>query len=152
MKQTTIIEIITLLFVLLFLYTGTSKLTDYTLFKEQIGQSPILTPIAPGLAWALPFAEYLTAGLLLIPRWRRMGLYAALGLMLLFSGYIIAILSFSQHVPCSCGGVLASLSWKGHLLFNGAFTGLAMAGVLLERGVTVHQLSKTAALPQNQQG
>lgn len=106
---------------------------EYTVFKEQIAESPVLKPFARWLAWGLPLTELIVAALLFLPRWRLKGLYAALGLMLLFTGYIIAILIFSERLPCSCGGILESLSWKEHLVFNSIIIILALTGILLER-------------------
>ena len=150
MKRTTIIEIISLLFVILFLYTSISKLMDYTVFKEQIAQSAILAPVARWIAWILPISEILAAVLLFIPRWRLKGLYTALALMLLFTGYIVAILNFSKHVPCSCGGVLEALSWKAHLAFNGGLIALASTGVILGRGLAVRNTTSKQSLSYNQ--
>jgi|ERR1044072_5565372 uncharacterized membrane protein YphA (DoxX/SURF4 family) len=133
MLKRTIPGIIALLFVVLFLYTGISKLMEYSSFKEQIATSPILAPIAPIVAWALPLAEFAVAIALFIPAWRLRGLYASFALMLLFTGYIIAILSFSEELPCSCGGVLEEMSWDQHLIFNITFTLLSIAGAILEK-------------------
>jgi uncharacterized membrane protein YphA (DoxX/SURF4 family) len=124
--------IIAFLFVILFLYTGSIKLMDYSLFKEQIAASPVLRPISSWAAILLPLSEFAVVILLLVPRWRLKGLYAALGLMVLFTGYIGAILLLANHIPCSCGGVIEQLSWKGHLIFNGLWTGLALTGILLQ--------------------
>ena len=131
MKRSTLVEIIALLFVILFLYTGISKLMDYSVFKEQIASSPVLKPIAPWAAWILPVSEFGVAVSLFIPRWRLKGLYAALGMMILFTGYIGAILLLDDHIPCSCGGVIELLSWQGHLIFNGVWIGLALTGIIL---------------------
>jgi uncharacterized membrane protein YphA (DoxX/SURF4 family) len=133
MLKRTIPSIVALLFVVLFLYTGISKLMDYTVFKEQIATSPILAPIAPFVAWALPLTEFAVAVLLFIPAWRLWGLYASFVLMLAFTGYIVAILNFSKELPCSCGGVLQEMSWQQHLVFNIVFTILGIVGALLER-------------------
>jgi len=133
MKRTTIVEIIAILFMILFLYTGISKLMEYTVFKEQIASSPLLEPFASQIARWLPMTEFVVALLLFIPRWRLKGLYASFVLMVLFTGYIIAILNFSKNIPCSCGGVLEQLSWKAHIVFNGVFIALAMIGIGLER-------------------
>lgn len=133
MLKRTIPSIVALLFVVLFLYTGISKLMDYAVFKEQIATSPILAPIASFTAWALPLTEFAVAVLLFIPAWRLWGLYASFVLMFLFTGYIVAILNFSKELPCSCGGVLAEMSWDQHLVFNIVFTVLALVAALLER-------------------
>jgi uncharacterized membrane protein YphA (DoxX/SURF4 family) len=135
MTRSTIVEIISMLFVILFLYTGISKLMEYGVFKEQIADSPILQPIAPFIAWALPITEFLVTILLIIPRWRLKGLYASLMLMVAFTLYIGAIMTFNKELPCSCGGIISELSWNGHLIFNSVFILLAFAGVLLERQI-----------------
>lgn len=133
MLKRTIPSVVALLLVVLFLYTGISKLMEYSVFKEQIGASPILHPIAPFIAWALPLAEFAVAVLLFIPTWRLWGLYASFILMLAFTCYVIAIVSFSKELPCSCGGVLQEMSWGQHIVFNIVFTLLALVAALLER-------------------
>jgi uncharacterized membrane protein YphA (DoxX/SURF4 family) len=135
MRKNTIVEIISLLFIILFLYTGISKLMDYAVFKEQIATSPLLAPISGWIAILLPAIEIMLSVILFIPRWRLKGLYASLVLMIMFTGYIIAILTFNEHIPCSCGGVIELLSWKGHIAFNSAFIGLALAGIALGKGM-----------------
>src|SRR5688572_3136148 len=133
MSKSTIVEIISVLFIILFLYTGISKLMEYGVFKEQIAESPILQPIAPFIAWSLPLAEFLVSLLLIIPRWRLKGLYASLVLMIAFTIYIGAVMTFAKALPCSCGGIISLLSWNGHLIFNSIFILLAYLGVRLER-------------------
>ncbi|WP_394347827.1 MauE/DoxX family redox-associated membrane protein [Niastella caeni] len=135
LSRSTIVEIIALLFIILFLYTGISKLMEYAVFKEQIAESPLLKPIAPFIAWSLPLTEFLVSALLIIPRWRLKGLYASLALMIAFTVYIGAIMTFNKELPCSCGGVISLLSWQGHLIFNSLFILLAFTGVLLERQI-----------------
>jgi uncharacterized membrane protein YphA (DoxX/SURF4 family) len=133
MLKRTIPSIVAHLLVVLFLYTGISKLMEYTVFKEQIAASPILAPIAPFVAWALPLTEFIVAVLLFIPAWRLRGLYTSFVLMLMFTGYVIALVSFSKELPCSCGGVLQEMSWSQHIVFNSVFTLLALVAALLER-------------------
>ncbi|THU34743.1 hypothetical protein FAM09_22360 [Niastella caeni] len=108
---------------------------EYAVFKEQIAESPLLKPIAPFIAWSLPLTEFLVSALLIIPRWRLKGLYASLALMIAFTVYIGAIMTFNKELPCSCGGVISLLSWQGHLIFNSLFILLAFTGVLLERQI-----------------
>lgn len=129
MKRSTTIEIIVFLYAVLFLYTGISKLMEYGTFREQLAESPVLAPVASLVAVILPFAEFLIVLLLIVPRWRLKGFYAALGMMTAFTIYIIALLSFSDKLPCSCGGVIALLSWPQHIMFNGLFIVLAIAAI-----------------------
>jgi uncharacterized membrane protein YphA (DoxX/SURF4 family) len=133
MKRTTVIEIIVILYVILFLYTGISKLMDYSVFKEQIATSPILAPIAKPIAWGLPWVEFLVTVLLVIPRWRLKGLIVSVALMSLFTAYIILILLFNKEIPCSCGGVIEQLSWGQHIIFNTVFIALAIAAIRFQK-------------------
>ena len=142
MKKTFIIEIICFLFILLFTYAGLMKLMDVQKFTVQIGQSPLLTDFAGVVAWGIPITELLIAGLLAIPRLRLVGLHASFSLMVMFTAYIIAILQFSENIPCSCGGVLEAMGWTEHLIFNIGFVMLAMTGIVLQ--TKIRQGGKTA--------
>ena len=106
---------------------------DFSMFKENIANSPILAPIATPIAWGMPWVEFAVTLLLIIPRWRLKGSYASLVLMALFTGYVIGILIFDEHLPCSCGGILQQLSWPQHLIFNGVFVLMAIWAIVLQR-------------------
>lgn len=125
------LETISLLFILLFVYTAVSKFLDYENFRVVIGQSPLITRFAPILAIAVPIVEIIIALLLAIPRYRRAGLYASFAMMLLFTTYIIVLVTLSERVPCSCGGVISRMTWKEHLYFNICFVLLALLGMWL---------------------
>ena len=71
------------------------------------------------------------AGMLVWGRFRLIGLYAAFTLMTMFTVYIIAILQFSYKIPCSCGGILESMGWTEHLIFNIGFVLLAVGGIVM---------------------
>jgi uncharacterized membrane protein YphA (DoxX/SURF4 family) len=134
-KKTTVTETIVFLYAILFVYTGISKLMDWRVFKEQVGESPLLGPFAKPVAYGLPWVEFLIVVLLVVPRWRLKGLYAAATLMFLFLIYIIGMFIFDKHLPCSCGGIIQQLSWKGHIVFNSVFLLLAILGIYLERNI-----------------
>lgn len=133
MKKATVLETIIVLYIILFLYTGISKLIDYSVFKEQIATSPLLAPISKGIALSIPWIEFLVVILLIIPKWRLKGLYSSLGLMIAFTIYIVGILLFNKELPCSCGGVISELSWTQHIIFNSVFIAMGIIGILFER-------------------
>ncbi len=120
-----LIEVITLLCILLFVYAGSIKLMDVQKFAVQIGKSSLLTDFANVLAYAVPITELVIAVLLIMPVTRLIGAYAFFGMMVLFTAYITAILGFSDNIPCSCGGVLEKLGWTEHLLFNIGYVGMS---------------------------
>lgn len=132
-KRTTIIEVTTVLNIILFLYTGIAKIMDYSVFKEQLAVSPILSWAAKPVALLLPWIEFALVIMLIIPRWRLKGLYASLILMTFFTTYIIVLFSISTAMPCSCGGIMEQLSWQQHLVFNGAFILLNIWAIKLLR-------------------
>lgn len=123
--KTIITEVICLLYILLFVYAAISKLLDFENFQAQLAQSPLLSAYADIVSWAVPIVELGIALMLTIPKFRKIGLFAAFTLMVMFTAYIFIILNFSDFVPCSCGGVLEKLGWTEHLAFNIAFILLA---------------------------
>ncbi|TCC88645.1 hypothetical protein EZ428_18585 [Pedobacter frigiditerrae] len=132
LTRKTMVDLTCYLFFLLFVYAATSKLLDYQQSLLQLSKSPITTDYAALLVWLVPVTELIIAALLLIQRTQTLALYACLGLMSLFTTYIIAILNFSEIIPCSCGGALQSLSWKQHLIFNLAFIALAILSIFIK--------------------
>lgn len=132
MNRDNIIQLIASLLILLFSYAATSKLIEYQTFVTQLGRSPLIDNYAVPISWGIPVLELLTVGLLLFKRCRLLGFYASFFLMTLFTAYIYAILHFSYDLPCSCGGVLAQLTWQQHLVFNISFTAVSLLGIILQ--------------------
>ena len=126
------LEVISSLLIILFIYTALSKLSAYDNFIAQLSKSPFITSYANSIAWSIPTVEMLISLMLVIKRTRLIGLYASFFLMSLFTAYLIIMLNFSYHIPCSCGGVLQYLSWNEHIVFNLFFIIISGAGVLLE--------------------
>lgn len=124
--------IVSLLLILLFVYTAGSKLADYDNFQFGLSESPYIASYAGMLAWAIPGVELLIVALLLFPSFRLTGLYASFVLMLLFTLYIAAMLLSGMDIPCSCGGVLEEMSWSMHIVFNSVFVVLSAIAIILE--------------------
>lgn len=131
MKNETCLRIIVLLFVFLFIYAAVSKVIEYQEFEAQLGKSPLIMRFSSLVAPSVPLLEVGIAFLLLFPRTLLIGLFAFYTLMLIFTGYISFILLFSPFVPCSCGGILNSLGWTEHLIFNAVFVLLSIVAVAL---------------------
>jgi uncharacterized membrane protein YphA (DoxX/SURF4 family) len=119
----------------LFVYASVSKLLDFENFQIQLGQSPLLSAFAGWVSWGVPIVEIVIALLLLVPKFRLVGLFAAFSLMVMFTSYIFIILNYSSFVPCSCGGILEKMGWTEHLLFNIGFVILALIGILLQKNL-----------------
>lgn len=130
MKKQIIIEVISFLFILLFVYAALMKLMDVEKFQVQLGQSPLLMAFAKPVSWVVPITELVIAGMLIFSRFRLVGMYAAFTMMVMFTVYIIVILTYAQHVPCSCGGILEDMGWTEHLIFNIGFLLLSIVGIV----------------------
>jgi putative oxidoreductase len=125
LKPSLIINVSAALFILLFTYTGISKLTGHDKFENVLSRSPLLEKFSAIISWLVPVIELAIATLLFFPSTKKSGIRLSLLLMSLFTAYIAYMLLFIPHLPCSCGGVLQKLNWKQHLLFNIGFTVLA---------------------------
>jgi hypothetical protein len=124
------VEIISALFIFIFVYTSISKVLDYTSFKTVLSKSPLIGNSADLTAWMLPVVELVISLCLFFPRTRGLGLKLTLGLMTLFTIYVLYMLLFVPDLPCSCGGVISAMSWTQHLFFNIALTIIALIGIL----------------------
>jgi uncharacterized membrane protein YphA (DoxX/SURF4 family) len=130
-KRNIIIEIVSALFVLLFLYTAITKSFEIDKTVNVIKKTPFIASYAEPIAWVVVLTEYIVSIMLFMPRTRKTGLYFALGLMTTFTLYIGYMKLFIPKLPCSCGGVISKLTWNQHLLFNLLFIFLAITAILL---------------------
>jgi hypothetical protein len=130
-RKSTIIEVISSLFVLLFVYTALSKLTDYNFFVAQLYTHPGINKYAATIAWLIPTLELCAATLLSFQRTRLTGLYSSLLLMTGFTIYLLYMLRFGDNLPCSCGGVIKYMTWKQHVGFNLFFILIAILAIKL---------------------
>lgn len=128
-----IIEVISAVFIFLFVYTSISKLLNFASFKFILGKSPLIGGLASILAVILPAIELLVSVLLFIPSTRKWGISSSFALMMIFTVYIGYMLAFSPDRPCACGGVIKNLTWTEHLIFNVVFTAIAFVGIQIFR-------------------
>jgi len=117
----------------LLLYTGISKLQRHNDFLLALAASPLLKQHAGWLSRAVPVTELVIAALLFFPATRQKGMYAALLLLTVFTGYLTWMLQQQAPLPCSCGGFIEALSWPQHLLFNTALLAVTVTTILLNK-------------------
>lgn len=106
------------LLIVLFVYTGSSKLMSHALFLNQLSRLTFIKDFAVLISFSLPALEIITALLIAFGRTQQTGLRLAFLLMTFFTIYVGGMLILKSALPCSCGGVIASMSWKQHLFFN----------------------------------
>jgi len=133
MKRHTFIQITSSLLILLFAYAALSKLQNVQMFKAQVTKFPLIGYAAGFLSWGIPVAEIITALLLFIPQFQYGGFIVSTMLLTAFTLFLIVMVSFENSLPCSCGGVIAKLTWKQHIVFNLFFLILSLLGIYLKR-------------------
>jgi putative oxidoreductase len=132
MKESRLYHIITAVLLLLFCYTAIAKLMDVEEFRRQLNNQEVPGWSKATLVWLIPGTELLVSFLLLIPATRIIGFYGSAALMTLFTGYMtLVVLEYFDRVPCSCGGVLRSMSFPVHLVFNLFFLSLSIAAIYM---------------------
>jgi len=149
MKRHVTISWICALLTLLWVYAATSKLFHYKDFLIQLGRQPVPEWSIGVLSVGLPVLE-LIAATLLCYRWtRKVGLWLSLGLMISFSVYVgLALGGAYGNIPCSCGGILNSMGWRTHFVFNIAYTVLAFAGVWLTTNKSLNIQARMRDAPE----
>lgn len=116
-----IIETIAYAYIILFVYAAMYKLFDIPFFQRQLAKSPLIGDWSILFSYTIPTLELLLAVLIFWPKTKWYGLVGGTALMWSFTVYIAYILNFSPDVPCSCGGVLATMGWRDHLIFNSLY-------------------------------
>lgn len=124
-----ITNLLTAVFILLFVYTATSKLLALNTFEAVLSKSPVIGGASSVVAVAIPVLEFVIGLMLVFRSTRKIGLYCFLYTMLCFTGYILYMLLTSSKLPCSCGGVITSLSWQQHLWLNSIISLMAIATI-----------------------
>jgi hypothetical protein len=119
------------LLILLFVYAAVSKLADRSHFIAVMSQMLLIEKLASLISIVLPVTELIVAALLFMPATRIRGLYASLGVLIVFTLYTGYMILFAEHLPCNCGGVLQKMNWRQHLIFNLFFIGLSVIGIKL---------------------
>lgn len=117
-----------------FFYGASAKGADFVKFISQMKQSPLLEPFNTTFVGIGVLAVEVAAAILLsLTKTLRAGFYLSFFVMLLFSSYLSVLYFGYKNIPCSCGGILGSMSYPGHITFNIILTLLALAGILLLR-------------------
>ncbi|AYL96538.1 MauE/DoxX family redox-associated membrane protein [Mucilaginibacter celer] len=130
MKKELIYELITGLLVLLFLYTGLSKLLDFKNFEVSMLFQHLPAWLTIPMTYGLPLSEIAVAALMIPDKSRLPGSYVFLIMMTAFTLYVgAALLHLFPRAPCACGGMLKSLGWGQHFVLNLLFIILAVISI-----------------------
>jgi hypothetical protein len=115
----------------LFLYAGFSKLIELDVFFKQLGKSPLIpSGLKENVGIGVLAVEFLVVYFVYKNRFK-IALLISFFLMVFFSFYIAYLMYFSYFIPCSCGGILGTMSWGVHLIFNIVLTVIIAIAFLL---------------------
>ena len=125
-------QVIIWIFVLIWTYTGISKLIDFAGFRGAILNQPFPNDIGEYLSILIPIIEVVTAILLINRKTRAIGLIGSVVMLSAFTTYVgLVWVGAFERIPCGCAGILELLGWKAHFYLNLSLLILAMIGVLL---------------------
>ena len=114
----TIFEVSKYLLIILFIYSGCTKLIGHYIFLDQLTHIPVLKHYAGFSSMFIPIIEIAAGIMLVFQNTTIIGWWICSILLSSFTIYISAMLLFAPHLPCSCGGIISSLTWKQHLVLN----------------------------------
>lgn len=130
MRKKWVTTVVSACIIAILLYTGRDKLMNFPLTKLQMSESPwsLISKNNYFFAWAVPLVELVVCIMLIWLPFRKWGFIISLCLFASFSIYILTLMAFAQHLPCSCGGIISELSWSQHLVVNLVFGVLSYWG------------------------
>lgn len=128
-----VLFLVRIICMMLFLFSGYEKLITHDQFLRGLEKVAIVGRYAWAVSWLVPALELVISGLLAFERTVKIGLYAFIYLMIAFTIYIIAVLSWAETLPCHCNILVKSLSWPQHIAFNLVFVLLAFVGLRFQR-------------------
>lgn len=102
----------------LFLYTGFSKLLYPEQLYHTIKRITVFAPAAEAVTLFVPLIQIAVACLLLLPPLREAGMLLSCMLLLVFTAYTGFVVIAADQRPCTCAGIIESLSWKQHFSIN----------------------------------
>lgn len=112
----------------LLLYTAFAKWMDFPSTHLKLRSSPVafVSNWAKEITWVLPAVEIGIVCLMISGVWRRAGVLLSGILFLLFSGYLILLLTAVPGTVCGCGGFINHLSLHQHLMLTIAMAILSL--------------------------
>ncbi|QRY56316.1 MauE/DoxX family redox-associated membrane protein [Sphingobacterium siyangense] len=104
----------------MYMYTGWAKFMNLSSFIRGNSKIPYLGQYAKLIGYGIPTLEIVLAILLIVPFYavKRFALSASTLLMGVFTLYLSLMVRFADKKLCHCGGVIESMGWKAHIVFN----------------------------------
>ncbi|SHE46535.1 MauE/DoxX family redox-associated membrane protein [Pedobacter caeni] len=133
MKQSVYQILLSVVFILFWLYSAGFKLYDFGAFKQEMHRQVFPAELSNLLSFTVPASEIIIAALLVNAVTRGIGMILSFLLMLAFTTYTgLALLGVYSTTPCNCIGLLGEkASWGDNFMLNLVITLIATAGLIL---------------------
>lgn len=130
-----VVNAIAALLIFMFAYAAVSKFFNYSIFRFNLQEAPLVGDRADIAAIVLSVINLIPVLLLSIPYTRKAGFVYSFVLLLLYAAYISYALLAAKGLPCSCSGIAPWLNWKNHLWVNLVLATLSVTGALLSKRI-----------------
>jgi len=141
---------ITIMLLLLWIPALLDKLLQFGTFQSGILKQPFSDELGYMLIYSLPILEIAIVILLVSSKYRWMGFVLSSVLMMTFTGYIaIALMGAWDKIPCGCGSVISSMSWKQHLWFNLFFLAISLVGFIVSIKLRIDGSYRSSDIVEN---
>jgi putative oxidoreductase len=141
---------ITIMLLLLWIPALLDKLLQFGTFQSGILKQPFSDELGYMLIYSLPILEMAIVILLVSSKYRWMGFVLSSFLMMTFTGYIaIALMGAWDKIPCGCGSVISSMSWKQHLWFNLFFLAISLVGFIVSIKLRIDGSYRSSDIVEN---
>jgi hypothetical protein len=118
----------------LYLYSSLVKILNLNGFHNTLLKSPMFDSALAGiLVYTVPIWEILICGLIVNSKTYLLGYFASFFTMVCFTIYLTLIYTQFPLTPCSCGGVINSLSYEWHIALNLFFASLSIVAISLKK-------------------
>lgn len=130
-KRIIIQVILSVAFILFWLYVIYVKVSDFAEFKREMNGQVFQVSITTILPYALPVTWLVIAALLAFAKTRLLGMLLNLSLLLCLTIYVgLAVFKVYSNTPCACSG-LFHFNWNEQFYFNLLVTAVAGTGFIL---------------------
>lgn len=126
------ITLLTVGFILFWLYVAGLKLYDFNAFKDEMNSQIFSRQITGILIYTLPAVEIIIALSLVYATTRLLGMILSFSLIMGFTVYVgLALLNVYDKMPCNCAGLLGNSTWGANFILNLFITAVAALGLII---------------------
>jgi hypothetical protein len=117
-KPAMVVEILSYLFIVLFVYAALRKFLDLAMFSKELTRLRFLKQSSKGIIITISTIEIIVAILLAITRTRLLGLFCTFSLFVLYTIYLLFLLEYTKVIPPHFGEIIDYVTLPEYLFGN----------------------------------